>query len=406
MTSIDQLTTPLTLEECRAATYGVLGAIGVNTTTWKPGAVLRTVITGFCLCLSALSRLQASIVKLGFAALSTGDWLVLCAYYQFGVSKLIASFATGTITVNNTGGGSYGPLNPGDFVVSSAVSGKQYSNTQVFSIGSLQTGIAVIVRAIEAGSGSTASAGDISNVVSNLDGVQCTNTAAIIGSDDEQDPALQLRCSEKLGSLSPNGPRDAYAYVARSAGRDANGLPILITPSTPGTSLGINRVNPVPDGVGGIDMYVATATGAVTGVVEDLTTDLGAVDDLLQRKAAPLACTLTTHSAIAISVPVTYEIWLYQTSLTDTQIMQSIADALALFMPARPIGGDKVAGVGAVWLSGLETTIGSAQAAPGQSLGIFRCDMSGSNTLIASNQVPVLGAITAVAINRVARASL
>lgn len=406
MASIDDLTTPLTLEEWRATFYGVLGTIGVDVTVWKPGAVLRTTITAVCLALAALSRLGASITRLGFVALSVGDWLEVSAYYNFGVSKLQSSFATGVVTVSNTGGAAYGPIAPGGFIVASAVSGKTYKNTTPFTIAPLQSGVSVAVQAVEAGAASTAGAGDISAVVSNLNGLTCTNAVALVGQDAEQDPALQLRSSEKLGALSPNGPRDAYAFVARSAGRDASGLPVIITPSSPGTSIGINRVNPVPDGVGGIDLYIATATGTVTGTAEDLTSDLGIVDDLLQRNAAPLTCTLRTVSAVAVAIAVGYEIWLYQTSLTDADIQAAITKSLAAFMPARPIGGDVIAAIGAIWLSGVEAAIAAATASGGQPLGIFRIDMTGTDTVLAPNQVPVLGNVTAVGIHRVARASL
>lgn len=405
--TLEQLTTPLTLDEVRASIYAVLATVGVNTTTWKPGAVVRTIITACALVIAAASRMTALIAASGFLALATGNWLILCAKYTFGVDALEASFASGTVTLTNTGGGVYGPFAADTVTFSSSVSGKSYRNTSVFSVAALETGIVVNVRAIEAGSASTVNAGDLSAIVSPaMLGVLSSNSTAIIGQDAELDQALRLRSVESLGARSPNGPADAYAYIARSAGRDANGNPIIITASNPGASIGVNRVRPVKDGVGGLDLYIATATGGVTGTPEDLTSDLGIVDDLCQRYAAPLACTLRTQSAINRSVNVSYEIWLYQTSLTDAQIVQAINDGLNAFIPLRPIGGDVINGVGAVWASALEAIIGSAQAAPSTPIGIFRTVLTTPDTVLASNEVPVLGVVTPISIHRIARAGV
>jgi hypothetical protein len=237
-------------------------------------------------------------------------------------------------------------------------------------------------------------------------GVSGSNTTAIIGQDDEEDETLRLRASESLGARSPNGPPDAYAYIARSAGRDSDGKPIIITASTPGASIGINRVRPVKDGIGGIDLYLATATGGVTGTPEDLTSDLGAVDDLLQRYCSPLASTLRTHSATPHAINVDYEIWLYQTSLTDAQIVAAINDALVAFIPGRPIGGDVIDGVGAVWASAIKSIIGTAQAAPSTPIGIFRVDSALADTILSAFEVPTLGVVTPTAIHRIARAGV
>src|SRR5262249_16618862 len=137
------------------------------------------------------------------------------------------SFATGSITASNSTGFSYSG-GAGDLVVLDSVTQKTYRNTAPFSIGSMATGVVIPIQAVELGTGSNAAAGDIDTLVTVLAGVTITNPAALVGADPEDDVALALRCKEKTGTLSPNGPRDAYAYFARSATR-ADGSAIGVT---------------------------------------------------------------------------------------------------------------------------------------------------------------------------------
>lgn len=400
MSTLDELTTPLAVSDVRTSILTVLATVGVDTTTWKKGSVLSTLITAVSIVIAALSTLTAQIAKLGFLSLSSGAWLALVAQYVFGVTKLTATFATTNVTLNNTGGGAYGPFNAFDVTFTNSATGKTYKNTAGFSVGSLQTGIVVPVQAIEAGTASNAAAGAIDTVP--LLGVTCTNATAAIGTDDEADTDLQARALESLGARSPMGPWDAYAYVARSAGFDANGNPVLITASVPGTSFGITRINYAKDGVGGVDFYLATPSGTVTGDPGDPTTPLGAVQVLVNQYAEPVAVTARMHSAGAHTLNVAFEIWLYQNSATDAQIVAAAQATLAAYLPQRPIGGDVVLGVGAIWSSGLEAQIGTLKIS-GQPLPIFRVSVPQADLVLGANEVAVLGTVSAIAIHRVAK---
>jgi phage-related baseplate assembly protein len=119
--------------------------------------------------------------------------------------------------------------------------------------------------------------------------VTVTNAAAFVGTDEETDVDLKVRCVAKLGSLSPNGARDAYNFIARSATR-ADGSPI-----------GITRVRTIPDGIGGVDVYLATPSGGVTGTSGDPLTDLGAVAAAIWETTEPLAVEATVASATKIT---------------------------------------------------------------------------------------------------------
>lgn len=68
-----------------------------------------------------------------------------------------------------------------------------------------------------AGNGGSSAARTITETVTSIDGITCTNLAALFGSNWESNTALAARCRLRLQSLSPNGPHGAYEYFALSA---------------------------------------------------------------------------------------------------------------------------------------------------------------------------------------------
>lgn len=391
-TVIEQLTTPLTSAEVRAAIYETIAAKGVDTTSWKPGAVVRTMIAGSSIVLAGLSRVVALIAKSGFLELAEGDWLTLVARYVYDVERSLGTYATGYVTLDNSGGGVFSG-GAGDLVALDATTNKTFRSTSAWSVAAYETGVQVEVRADEIGSASTAQAGDIDELVTSLLGVTVTNAAALVGSDAESDPDLRERCRAKTGALSPNGPADAYEFFARSATR------------ADGTSVGVTRVLPVPDGSGGITIYVATASGGVTGTVGDLNTDLGVVADAIEKNVVPLAITETVTSAVAANIAVTYELWLSDTiSLDDDEIEETIETQLVDFMAGQPIGGTVIgADPGRVYRSAIEAAIASEFDGYVVKLAVTA---PAGDTDIATNAAPVLdGSPTVTAIHRVSGGS-
>src|SRR5690606_14818917 len=99
----------------------------------------------------------------------------------------------------------------------------------------------VDVIAFEAGSASSSSAGEITEIVTTMLQVTCSNPVALIGRDEESDPALRQRCRDSLGALSPNGPQAAYEYWAKSALR-ADGQPVNVNRVWVSTASSIGHV--------------------------------------------------------------------------------------------------------------------------------------------------------------------
>jgi phage-related baseplate assembly protein len=382
--ALDDLTTPLTRQQVQQSIYGVLGTVGVNTTSWKPGAVVRTMIVAVSVVLSSLTQLTAKIARSGFLELAEGVWLTLVAHYVYNVDRFAATFAPGFITLTNAGGGVYSP-NADDLVFSNPSTGKTYRNTTTFTLGAMAT-ITVPILAVEAGSSSTSAPGAISVLETTLLGVTCSNGLALVGRDEESDPALRTRCSEKLGALSPFGPWDAYANAVRNTTR------------ADGSSTAVTRVRTVKNGYGDVTTYVATPSGAVAGTVGDLTTDLGLVDEQIQQFAAPLAVTADTQSATPLSISVAYEVWCYNTTgLTQAGLLAAIATRLATFMSTQPIGGNIAppSVSGQVFVDAIRTVIGASLP---QIFHVLVTTPS-ADVAIASSEVPVLGTVSCTAVH-------
>lgn len=386
MLSLDELTSPVSRDEAEEKLYDVLDSVGTNTSSWKPGSWRRGTITGFAILYSAFTQLSSNLAKMGFLELTEGVWLTLKARYDYKVEREEATFASGELTLTNTGGGLF-ELEAEDLVVLNPTTKKSYRNTGDFTLEPLGE-VTIPIVALEAGSASTSTPDTITEFVTSLDGVTCTNELSVVGTDEEEDPTVKTKCSEKLGSLSPMGPWDAYAYAARTAVR------------TDGTTVGVTRVRTTKDGFGNVYCYVATATGEVTGDADDAETDLGAVNEAVQRYAAALGDTAWVLSATAVPIAVTYALWIYRTTgLTDVQISDAAALSITAFLSAQPIGGDVIdPDTGKVFKSGIEGAISSTRqpANATTKLPIFRVVVStpASDTDLALSEVAVPGTIT------------
>jgi hypothetical protein len=387
MSALDDLTSPPSVAAIRTAIYSVLATTGVDTKPWKPGAVVRTIITAAAIVLAAFARLVSLITRSGFLTLAEGDWLTVAAKELRNVDRIDATFASGTITVNNSGGGVY-PLDPGDLVVRNSVTKKTYTNTTAVTIGGLQQGVQVAIRATEVGSASSALAGEITEFETPLNGLSCANPVALVGLDAESDLELQQRCDEKLGALSPFGPADAFAFAAKEATRQD------------GVRIGVNRVQSQPDGKGNVYVWVASASGVVSGDASDPTTDLGAVADTIRKRAAPLGVTVIVQSAAPVTVPITYEAWCRKGDLTDADIADAISAELRQFFASpieNPIGGARMSTAsGALYIDELKSVIGRARR-DGDLVGVFRPRLisPAADLSISDGQIAVLGPVRA-----------
>lgn len=371
---IDSLLEPSTFDEARQTIYDVLAAVGVPTSNWKPGAVVRTMISGTAIMLAAGSRIASAIGKSSFLERAVGLWADLVAENVYNTPRQLATFAQGDVTITNAGTGLYS-WNADELELVNSTTGKHYRNTGAISLGA-STSVTAEFRAVEAGTASNALPGEIDALAAPITDLSCSNAAALEGLDDEADQALKVRARESLGALSANGPWDSYAYVAKNARRTSDG-----------TLIGVTKVRTTHDGAGNLTVYVATPAGALT------VGDLADVDAAIQQLAAPLAITVTTANATPVPQDVTGELWIYNTvNLTDAQILVLVNQQLSAFFAGRPIGGDVISGGGGgkLYASGIESAIGRTRAE------IFRVTLTvpSGDVALSPNQLPTLGTVS------------
>jgi phage-related baseplate assembly protein len=390
--TLAELTTPLTADEVEAAIYAAVEARGAKTTAWKPGAVVRTIIAGVSIVLAAFSSLIALVSSGGFLSLASGDWLTLLARYVFGLDRIGATFATGTVTLTNTSATPYSG-GAADLIVQNSTTGAVYRSTEAWSLdaaGGPDDEIDVAVKAAEAGSDSTSPAGDIDALVTTLSGVTVTNAAAVVGTDEEDDDALETRCLERTGALSPNGPKDAYGYAARNA------------VDSDGNAIGVTRVATQAVGDGTVNVWVATASGEVTGDAGDPETDLGAIAAAIYEQAEPLAVDADVDTATSLSVAVTYELWIYTSAgLTEAAVEILVEEALTDLFAATPIGGHVIGTNRRVYVDDISAAIDAVHKK------VFHVDVTApaADVGLSINHVPVLGTVNAT-VNLVAGGDL
>lgn len=375
--SLDDLTTPSTKEQVQQSVYDVLEVLGVRTTSWKPGGVVRAMITGFSVVAAGFTQLSAAVARSGFLELAEKKWLTLKAYYDYKVERIEGDFATGETTLTNSGGALY-TVGAEDLILRNRLTGKLYRNTAAFTLGSLST-VTIPIRAVEIGADSSAAPGDISELETPLTGVSCSNALALVGSDDESDVSLRERCSQKLGALSPFGPWDAYTSAVRGAKR------------SDGSSVGVKRVRVIGGSNGSILVVLATDTGPVSGTLGDTATDLGACNLAIQKYAAPQGITAAALSAFSAPIAITYQAFVYNTTgLSDAELRDLIAAKLSAFIAAQPVGGIVVApNPGTLFQDAIRSAIRSARAE------IFHVVVTSpaADVTLAPTQVATLGAV-------------
>lgn len=386
--SLASLLIRVTKAEIYDYALGIAEAVGLPVTSWQAGDPTRSLYHLQSEILATLEEVVVGFIGAGFLDYAsdttlngtTYSWIDILAKQQFNVDVPEASFATTSVELTNGGGGLY-VIAAGDLTLKSTTSGKTYRNTSGGTLSPWPGGVAafptltVSVIAEEAGSESSAAAGEIDDLVTTLLGVTCTNASAAVGTDKWQKSTIIEQCRDKLGSFSPNGPREAYAYVARNS-------------ELTGTTV-VTRVRVYADSdTGDVTVYLASGSG---GVLEP---DRALVEQAILTWATPLCITPTVLSATQVLVPITYELWVYKSvNKTSAEIAEEVEAALEGMFAARPIGGDVIApAAGKLYHSMIESTI------RGLYPQAFRVNLTApsGDTALTAGQVAAVGTVTAI----------
>jgi len=369
--ALSDLLTPISQSDMLNQLLSIAASLGLPTTSWQAGQPLRTVLNVVAQKLSDYSTTNVAITQGGFGDLASDAWVGLWAQSIYNVNRVQAAPATGLVNTLNSSASQYDHV-AGAFIVSNPTTGQTYRNVAAISI-LANVGLAnIAVQADQVGTVSNCVAGACTNVVTSDPGVTATNPLALLGADQETSTALVTRCRAKLGALSPNGPRDAYNYVATT--------PSLAPVLTP-----ITRTRTVADPTTGlITVYLATAAGApVVG-------DVVIVQTAINTYAQPWCITATAVAATPVVIPVTYTVWIKGSQLTSAAIQTAISGALSAWFATLAIGGYVIApDTGDVYVSALQQVIGSATP------GIQKVTIAApaADVAMTANQVAVLGTL-------------
>src|ERR1700689_2466089 len=223
MIPFSALITPLTSTQIRAQFVTSLKSLGIPADQWNQGGAASSVLTIMSSALASFQNLVVQAIASQFLDLATGSWLVLLAFYTFGVTVPPATFASGSLVLTNSGGGVY-TYGIGVATFLNPATGQTYTNQTAISLGALASQT-ITVQATQSGSQGSAAPGAINTIVTVMLGVTCTNPSSVIGLDQMSDASVRTLCRNKQGVLSVRGPASAYRYAVQTAVGAISGLP-------------------------------------------------------------------------------------------------------------------------------------------------------------------------------------
>lgn len=343
MIPITALLVALTPAQVRAQMVSSLIALGIRADLWRQGGTASTMLTVTATTFAGFSQTMVQALSALFLPTATGSWLVLLAYYVYGVTAVPASYGTGSVTLTNSGGGVYGPFQPNTFIIGNSVTGQQYTNTNVFTLnaatGAGPTSLSIAVTASTLGSAGSANPGDISVMVTGLLAVTVTNPAAVVGLDRQSDASIRDTCTNKLAALSVRNPRNAYKWAIQTAINPTTNAPVNINRidvQAPGATYvnGVPVSPPAAGAPGTVTIYCAAPSGAASAG------DLAAAGLNVETNVRAEGATASLYSATEVPYTTTLTVWaIAMPGLTAAQIQLAAETALTAFFTSYPISG-------------------------------------------------------------------
>lgn len=289
---------------------------------WRAGGVASTMLTVVSMSLALMASILATIIQGFFLPTASGGGLKLLAQYMYGVTVPDATFASGPLTLTNTGGGLYTKA-AGEVTTTNPDTGVTYTNSVGFSLSPSST-LDVAFTATVAGSGGNANPGTITQLVTSLIGVTVTNATAFVGVDAPTDADIRLLCINKLGAMSVRGVRTAYAYAIQTATNAVTGAPV-----------NVNRYSISADShVGIVYIYIASPSGPVDP------NDVTGVSDNIEAIARPEAVSVVLNQATTVTYTAALTAFVQApTGVTASDVETAIGDAITTYIASYPIGG-------------------------------------------------------------------
>lgn len=299
-----------TKDEILTATLQVAELIGLPVTSWRVGDPTRTQFRALATKLAEVDAIRVEHAKASFITGPVGEraqgaWLTLRSLDVYNVPREEATYSTPTLTLNNAGGGLY-VLEPRGLTVLSSVTGASFTNQATVTINPLATGVSVLLIAEAAGSAGSIGAGQINTIVSPaLTGVTIASNTASTASDAQSDEGLIAQDLASLGALSPNGPADAYEYVA---GNSALTGVVGVT----------RRLSSGDTATGAVTVYVATTTAAISAP------NVALISAAIDTWAQPLC----TNATVVSGTPQTINVTLTGVPIAAQSVVNAALDTL------------------------------------------------------------------------------
>lgn len=390
--SLASLVSVVTQPSALATELTIATALGLPVTAWQPVGVASTILGINAQVVANYSATINLIAQGGYASYAAlmvdafgnpiTTWMDLRCIDQYNVTRIPATQASVSslgFSVTNHSGSTIGPYAAGTQHYVNPTTGTTYHNTS--AVGSILNNatLGVAITADLAGSSGSSGPGAISQLATPVIGVSCTNSLSVIGTDAESNSAYLVRCQAKLGALSPNGPSQAYYFVATS----------MLDPTqqwyNASVSAPVTRVTSV-SAPAQVTSYLANASGGLG------TTDSALVASAIQAFVVPLGTTATTLGATNVVIPVTYTAYIPgSASVTSAALTSQIATALGNYFATLPIGGLNDATLGVVPWSAILAVIKTANPA----ITSVTLTFPTGDTALTKTQVAVLGTIAA-----------
>jgi Baseplate J-like protein len=324
LTPLAILLTSPTPASVRATLVSGLIALRIPANQWRAGGVASSLLTVSANLLAGFAATLTSAISAAFLGTATGPWLVLLAYYVFGVTANPGTFATGSLTLTNTAGGLWS-FPAGGVTAQNPITGQTYVSTQALSLAPMGTAT-IVFQSTTVGSGGSSAANQITTLVTAMTGVTVTNPAALVGLDADSDATVVAKCQAARAGRSYFGPSGAYYAAIYGTTNPSTGLP-----------LDINRIRVVNVSDMAVGVYVASPSGAPTP------SDLAAAQTAVTAAAQPMNVTAQVYPCTVVSDARPITVWA-QTAPTAAgsdvaTIEEEALDAIDEYYSAYPIGG-------------------------------------------------------------------
>ena len=365
--TFDELMVPITRDQFVASMLQILADLGLPTTAWQELSEIREFIYATANSDAILSDSITPAARAGLLDYAEGQWLTLTADQEYGVERILSTFATGPIRLTESDGDPH-TFAPGDVRVLNETTGKTYTNTEGGTLAASGT-LDIAFQADEPGSESDLVTGNVLSLITAIPGVTPSRIADLLGQDEETDQAVRDRCRDSMAKASPNGPAAAYDYYAKSAVRPD------------GTAVGVTRTKRV-EANATVTLYCADADGGISAP------DVDIVQDIIDLNVVPTGFTAIVAPATTLAISLAFTLSRSPSATASEASLETLVNAaIASYFASIPVGGDPALSFQGVFVS---TLVQRIRNACGSNVVDVVVTAPAADVALTSAQVPVI----------------